>query len=135
VARSRIDQETVRDRTVPGRHHRPVPGNPLKKAQGVLFEGDVKEELNVVQQHHLIPTSINDFTEQSVHLQRPLPLGQIKQATAKFQVYVDISEPGMLSFSYLLERCCLSRPSRSYNQDQPMVQLSRLIDPTNDLFR
>ena len=62
------------------------------------LEGNVKEQLNIVQQDDLLAVSLHDVLQQPWCLYGPLPLGEVKQTPTQFQIHIDIVAVGLCSY-------------------------------------
>src|ERR687897_133232 len=78
VAGHRVGQATIFQDAAPHGHYGSTARDTLEKAQGVLFERLLEEDLQVVQQDHLFSLFSDDLFQQPADLQRSSPSGQIQ---------------------------------------------------------
>ena len=66
-----IVRELMSDLTVPGHNERLVSGQSLQEPERVLFEGNIEQQFNIVEQDYVATKGIHDLRQQAGKLQRP----------------------------------------------------------------
>ena len=81
MIRSCVNYVVTNDRTAPSGCYGPVPGKSLEQPQGILLEGNIEKQFDIVEQDHICSDGVYYIGKKPGQLQCSLTFSEIEHST------------------------------------------------------